>query len=149
MLHIRANHAEHLLFVPPLKTGEAQNNARLPRLLIVDDDPQVLRVARRLLRKTWRVETASNAADAALLLKERWFDAVLSDYDMPGNNGLWLLKTAQQYQPHIRRVLFSGSGPTDLSAHLQSGLVHCFVAKPPGRDELADSLRWNPVRIRN
>jgi DNA-binding NtrC family response regulator len=138
MLHIRANKAHVPRFVPPYS---ARGRARLPALLIVDDDAQVLRMSRRLLGGAWQIETAGNASEALDLIKERHFDVLLSDFDMPGRDGLWLLEQARRYQPRLRRVLYSGSGPRDLSDHLRSGLVHCFVAKPSCRDELMNALK--------
>jgi DNA-binding NtrC family response regulator len=111
-----------------------------PTLLLVDDDEQVLRVAKRLLGDTWDIATAKNAIEAAEILRTRTFDTILTDYDMPGQNGIWLLIEAMRTHPKARRVLFSGSVPRDLMEHLHSGVVHCFVSKPTSRSELIESL---------
>jgi DNA-binding NtrC family response regulator len=111
-----------------------------PTLLLVDDDEQVLRVAARLLGDTWDISTAKNADEAAEILKTRTFDTILTDYDMPGENGISLLIKAMRCHPHSRRVLFSGSTPQELSTYLHSGVIHCFIPKPAGRKELMASL---------
>lgn len=149
MLRIRTNKVTAPEFILPYRMEGIATEAAMPSLLIVDDDEQVLRVAVRLLRGAWRIETASNAFDAIRILREKRYDALLTDYEMPGENGLWLLEQARRYQPAIRRVLFSGNGPSDLSDHLHSGLVHCFVAKPPERQTLSDSLKRQGFCIRN
>jgi CheY-like chemotaxis protein len=111
-----------------------------PTLLLVDDDTQVLRVACRLLGDEWHIVTATNAKEAWDKLRETHFDTILTDYEMPGKNGIWLLNVAKHLQPTTRRVLFSGSQPMELRQHLGSGVVECFVSKPTTRDELKASL---------
>ena len=63
-----------------------------------------------------------------------------SDWDMPGKDGIWLLSEVKRLSPRTRRVLFSGSQPTELGDHLASGLVECFISKPSSRDEIVSSL---------
>lgn len=100
------------------------------RVLVVDDDPLVLRALSRVLRRRFDVETAE-ATDVALkLLEEGAFDAVLSDYEMPGGNGIQLLQEVRFRHPMIRRLLTSGCDVPDLGQHVQSGLVQRFFAKP-------------------
>ena len=111
-----------------------------PTLLLVDDDEQVLRVAKRLLGDVWDIATAKNAKEASDILKSRTFDTILTDYDMPGQNGIWLLLEAMRSHPNARRVLFSGSMPTNLMDYLDTGVVQCFISKPTSRSELIASL---------
>lgn len=140
MLRIRTNKENTREFALPIPTCKTQTSAYLPLLLIVDDDSQILRVSKRLLKSMFRIETASNAYEAAYLLKRKYYEAILTDFEMPGKSGLWLLEIARKYHPLIRRVLFSGSSPGNLPELIQSGLVHSFVAKPAGREELVASL---------
>ena len=111
-----------------------------PTLLIVDDDAQVLKVAYRLLCEDWHITTANNALEASEILRETHFDTVLVDYEMPGENGIWLLAEIKRTCPETRRVLFSGSQPTELGQHMGSGVVDCFVPKPTSRERLRESL---------
>ena len=141
MLRIRFNRESHATQGLPFPMGGAAAEKQLPTLLIVDDDEQVRRVSARLLGAMYRVETASDPLEAAYMLRCRRYDAILTDFDMPGRNGLWVLNAARTLNPDARRVLFSGSGPSDLSAHLDSKLVHSFVPKPAGRGELISALR--------
>jgi two-component system, NtrC family, response regulator HupR/HoxA len=111
-----------------------------PTLLIVDDDVQVLRVACRLLNDHWDIITAANAEEASAILRRTQFDTVLVDYEMPGENGIWLLSEIKRFHPHTRRVLFSGSQPMELRQNMGNGVVDCFVSKPTSREQLRDSL---------
>jgi two-component system response regulator HupR/HoxA len=111
-----------------------------PTLLIVDDDVQVLKVACRLLNDDWDIITATNAKEASEILRKTRFDTVLVDYEMPGENGIWLLSEIKRMHPETRRVLFSGSQPMELRQHLGDGVVDCFVPKPTSREQLRESL---------
>ena len=78
------------------------------RVLIVDDEPAVLRCLDRTLRSRGYDVTTVERADAALILmKKRHFDVILSDVDMPGMRGDQL---ANALPPSVasRVVLMSG-----------------------------------------
>jgi CheY-like chemotaxis protein len=94
----------------------------------------------RILESHWDIQTASCAAEAVEILKARTFDTILTDYEMPGEDGIWLLDQARRLNPSTRRVLFSGSTPEKLPANLEAGVVECFVPKPTSRAELASSI---------
>ena len=63
------------------------------RLLLVDDEENILSALRRSLRKEpYEIETATNAREAAEKFYEKPFDIVVSDFKIPGTNGLEFLK---------------------------------------------------------
>jgi len=102
------------------------------RILLVDDEPEILRVLQRGLcqHETVAVETGEAAIR---LLDQRRFDVVVSDNDMGAISGLVLLSHVQWAHPEVHRVLFSGTtrlGPDDLAALLRAGIVHRVVSKP-------------------
>jgi two-component system response regulator HupR/HoxA len=112
----------------------------LGRVLLVDDEPTVLRSLVRLLKETWTVDTADSAERALLLLANRAYDAVLTDYEMVGRDGIWLLKQVERRYPDVRRVLHSGSDPEDVISHVRSGLVQSYLQKPATATDLQRSL---------
>lgn len=124
------------------RTPYSVRKRRYPRktVLIVDDDELLLRAACRLLQNEWDIFTARSAAEALTVFKEKRVDVVLTDYEMPGKNGLWLLRQVRRSNPTTHRVLFSGIGPKTLMTHITSGLVGRFVTKPPCRDDLLSAL---------
>jgi CheY-like chemotaxis protein len=78
------------------------------RVLIIDDEPAVLRSLDRTLRSRGYEVTTVERADAALILmKKRHFDAILSDIDMPGMRGDALLEAVSPAIA-LRVVLMSG-----------------------------------------
>lgn len=106
-----------------------------PRVLLVDDEPLVGRALYRMLSKSADVTLAGSAADAVALLERRPFDAVVSDYQMPGRDGLSLLEEVAERWPHVRRVLHSGATPNvEWKAALELKHVHEVLPKPASYD---------------
>ena len=100
-------------------------------MLIVDDEPAVLRCLERTLRSRGYEVTTVERADAALILmKKRHYDAILSDIDMPGIRGDKLLEMLPPTTAS-RVVLMSGRC-------YDSGTK--ILAKPISLDALIDRL---------
>jgi DNA-binding NtrC family response regulator len=131
--------------INPYSIRKSRRSTARRSLLLVDNDEQVRRAVCRILQNQWDVQTAGSAAEAVEILKTKTFDTVLADYEMPGEDGIWLLGEAKRISPHTRRVLFSGSTPEKLPASIESGVVDCFVPKPTTRDHLNSSISPPPV----
>jgi len=74
--------------------------ARAQRLLLVDDNPVNLMVARLVLQKNWpdaQVETCNDAEQALALLEREAFDAVFMDMVMPGIDGPQATRRLRQH----------------------------------------------------
>jgi PAS domain S-box-containing protein len=81
-------------------------------LLLVDDEPALLEVARLFLERSGEIAvTSAESPDRAFaLLKETHFDVIVSDYEMPGMNGIDLLKTLRSAGNTIPFIIFTGKG---------------------------------------
>ena len=66
------------------------------RVLLVDDDPTMLRLMSKLLSIDMEVVTCTSPLQALRVLEQRPFDVVCSDYRMPGMNGVDMLRAAAQ-----------------------------------------------------
>ena len=88
-----------------MKIDEREN-----RLLLVDDDEMVLGSLASLLEleTEYRVHTGRGGDDALALAAEHDFDLVISDYLMPGMNGIELLARFKEAQPWAPRILLTG-----------------------------------------
>jgi DNA-binding NarL/FixJ family response regulator len=119
-------------------------SVRRPRVLLVDDDPIVLRALRRLLlsaRPGWEIDMAENGDAALLLLQSRAYDVVVTDLHMPVLDGIALLTRLKAEQPSLMRVIHS-SHIESLTPEQTQQLTHVALAKPAGPDELALALDW-------
>jgi DNA-binding NtrC family response regulator len=111
------------------------------RLLLIDDEPVLLRCYSRLLAQKYEVDTAGNAADALrLLLQNEPYDIVLSDLQMPIQDGLGLLRSVRALQPSSIRLLFTGGVDRRISAALGDGTVFTVIEKPCPAELLFDTL---------
>lgn len=110
------------------------------RILVVDDQPEVLAVAgRALTRAGYEVVTVAGGGEALRLLQhDDRFDLVLSDVVMPDDvDGISLLRQLRLDHPRMRAVLMSGWTPDgDACSALDAG----FVAKPFSRDNLVAAV---------
>jgi DNA-binding NtrC family response regulator len=112
------------------------------QLMVVDDDPHILRALERELGESYpaqgafglyRLEVnALEHAEAALqAARERRFDVVISDYAMPEMNGIEFLRRIKEAQPDAVRMLISGTADVEvLIAAVNTGGVSYFIGKP-------------------
>jgi DNA-binding NtrC family response regulator len=114
----------------------------LPRLLCVDDEPNVLRALSRSLHGRFEVVTAVGGhAGLETLSKEPAFDVVLSDMRMPGMDGIEFLTRVSQRWPATVRMLLSGLGDTEAAVRARrEGVLHRSLSKPCPVDELREVL---------
>ncbi|MBL0713597.1 MAG: SpoIIE family protein phosphatase [Desulfosarcina sp.] len=102
------------------------------RILLVDDDPMLLAGLKRQLRREFQVVTASGGPEALALVNANGpFSVVVSDFRMPGMNGIELLSRVKDLNPDTVRMMLTGS--TDLSTAVQAvneGNIFQFHLKP-------------------
>jgi EAL domain-containing protein (putative c-di-GMP-specific phosphodiesterase class I) len=111
------------------------------RILLVDDDQEVIRgVARALRRNAFTVVTAGNGSEAAERLKESSFDVVLSDISMPGMTGIDLLRVVRQSDLDVPMILMTGSPTLETATRaIQLGVLG-YVIKPVDVSELVATV---------
>lgn len=111
-------------------------NSHLPRgrVLVVDDEPSILRAVSRTLSRSHDVVTASDGDEALLLLRQEpgAFDAVMTDVQMPRLDGIALYRIVERELPHLAdRVVFMTGGvfAADVESFLRS-LKQRVLRKP-------------------
>ncbi len=120
-----------------------------PNVLIVEDetiDREGLRIL--LNRQGFAAEGAGTAEDALRLLPTRRWDLILTDFQMPGMDGLELLAEIKQRTPNTPVVMVSGHGSMDTVVRALRGGVNDFVPKPYAPDELLVIVRREIKRYR-
>jgi len=123
-----------------------------PRVLVVDDDPTLLRAYARLLTaEGYDVETQPDGDAAAAAVKARSFDVVLSDIDMPRLGGLGLLERVRQHDFDVPVILITGSPSMETAiAAIEYGALR-YLTKPVDmhrlRDVTADAVRMHRLAI--
>jgi signal transduction histidine kinase/CheY-like chemotaxis protein len=108
------------------------------RVLHVDDDPAFLDVAATLLeREDDRIEvvTATSADEGLERLDDIDVDCIVSDYDMPGPNGIDFLERIRASGDDRPFVLFTGKGSEEVASEAISAGVTDYLQKAPGNEQ--------------
>jgi response regulator RpfG family c-di-GMP phosphodiesterase len=111
------------------------------KILVVDDNPLVLRAVVRALQSSYALRVAGGVASAMTLVREEAPDLVISDSTMPGGDGVALLEALRHTHPAVRRVLMSADPPDYLPQLMVAGVVQHFISKPfkrPLQQELVE-----------
>jgi len=93
----------------PFTTPSSLASKRAAKILIIDDEPNVLSVLNSLLSSAHDCRTATSAIEAIEYLKEEPYDLVLSDIVMPGMSGLELLAEITRLSRETVVILISGN----------------------------------------
>jgi PAS domain S-box-containing protein len=117
------------------------------RVLLVDDELGLLKVAKQCLelQGPFHVDTANSVEEALNKLKEKEYDAVISDYQMPGKDGLEFLEMLRKNGNTIPFIMFTGKGREEVAVKAWSLGADHYVNKTGNPEtvycELAHCLR--------
>ncbi len=107
------------------------------RILLVDDEPDILDVCKRILAtEDYQVETAQSGHAALKQMKQQPFDLLVTDIKMPGMDGLELVQAVKQIAPHIPCVIMTGFSTMDTTLKALKLGVDEYVIKPFAPEEL-------------
>ncbi len=111
------------------------------RLLVVDDDPSLLRLLDMRLRSAgYRVETAESAQTALAAVEREAPELVVTDLKMDGMDGHGLLAMLQQRHPAMPVLLLTAHGTIPDAVHATQSGAFAFLTKPVDRDALLSEI---------
>ena len=88
------------------------------KILMVDDDENILAGYQRTLRKQFAIDTASSGAQGLAKLNEDGpYAVVVADMQMPNMNGVEFLKLAEAEMPDTVRVMLTGNADQQSKKH--------------------------------
>ena len=113
------------------------------KVLLVDDEPNVLDGLRRALHKEpYEVVCASSAIEGLSILRSEAIDLVVSDEDMPGMRGTEFLAKVREEFPDTVRFVLTGKATLEVAVEaINRGAVSRFFTKPCNYVELAIAIR--------
>ena len=113
-------------------------------LLVVDDESSLRTLlAAAFTRKGYHVTTAATGLEAIEIVADanRPLDAVLLDLNMPGTNGVQVLKVIRECRPELPVLVISGHITPEVRAEFQTMNQRDFIQKPYRLDEVGRRLR--------
>jgi CheY-like chemotaxis protein len=132
-------------FIAITDVSEAEEVPAIPsirrRALVVDDSSDMLLVAGAFLSDIGFNVVHADSAEAALLVLADGtpFDLLVTDYVMPGMNGIDLVVQAREQNPQLRALIISGYADCTALANLPDGTK--LLAKPFRRAKLHECIR--------
>ncbi len=113
------------------------------KILIVDDEENILSALKRLFRKeNYQILTAVSAEEALQIMDEQEVDLIISDLKMPVTNGVEFFTQAKEKKPDALRIMLTGYA--DLKSVIEAidkGEVYRFLLKPWDDDELKMTIK--------
>ena len=103
------------------------------RLLVIDDDPTLLKALPDTLRFRLQgciVDTTASPDEALTLVGKQSYDAIISDIRMPGMDGVALTVKIREVQPATPVILITGHGENDLRGQASAAGAFAFLNKP-------------------
>ncbi|MGB7788208.1 PAS domain S-box protein [Methanoregula sp.] len=113
-------------------------------ILYVDDDEILLSVNKIYLEKNgdFSVDLASSATIALERIPAGKYDAILSDYQMPGMDGIALLKEVRQRHGNLPFILFTGKGREEVVMEALNHGADFYVQKGPDLKGMIAELKY-------
>jgi len=128
-----------------LPTGRRENvstQKRKARILVVDDDPGLLRLLTiRLRAESYDVEAVESAAAALASCVRFRPDLVITDLRMDNMDGIGLLKELQSRWPGLRVIILTAHGTIPDAVHATQSGAFGFLTKPVDKQELLDHVQ--------
>jgi len=124
-------------------------------LLLVDDEPNILKALKRLLRRDgYTILLADSGTEALQILELEPVNVIVSDHRMPVMTGIEFLAKVKQTYPDITRIVLSGFSDLDtITEAINEGNIYKFLAKPWDdtqiRTTIQEAFEQNELKLEN
>lgn len=132
--------------------GENEGKRVKPKLLIVDDEPDMLDFLERVFRVDYQVTRATGGEEALQHLAAGEYEVLITDQKMPRMTGLELLERIRDAHPKLIKILLSGyTDVPEIQRAIERCGIHNYVVKPVDSDHLraAVSAARSGLKISN
>jgi DNA-binding response OmpR family regulator len=109
-------------------------------VLVVDDEPAILKTVARILARHVEVRTAHDSESALRMIRDAQPSVLICDVHLPGSSGLSLAKRVRDIAPVTAIVFLTGDSQLPRSETLARGVV-AYLLKPFHGGDLLDAVR--------
>jgi DNA-binding NtrC family response regulator len=110
-------------------------------ILIVDDEPTILDSGKLILEdEGFEVITASDGREAMNIIKKKTIEVVLTDFKMPGLNGLELIKWIKEFKPELPVFMITSYVNRSIKGVVTQAGACVFMLKPIDYTELIEKI---------
>ena len=113
----------------------------MERILIVDDDADMIKITERWLVKAgYDVATSTSGREAVDIIKGKGYDLVLLDYAMPDMDGKATLMAIREFNSDIKVLFRTGKDDLDIEEVVSSYQANGFLSKAEGKPKLLAAI---------
>jgi DNA-binding NtrC family response regulator len=125
----------------PMPEIESTTHCTKQRILVVDDEPNVLVIVGAFLTKAGFAVGKSSDSDEAMRMVagDPHIDVLVTDFAMPGMSGAELISEAKRLQPDLKAVIMTGYPDASALEELPPGTP--ILVKPFRRVDLIDEIQ--------
>jgi len=108
------------------------------KLLIVDDEPDMLKLLGMIIRDKTQYETitTNNPVEALDLVKRGGYDLVITDLKMPGLDGVEMLEAVKNYDANIPVIIMTAYGTVETAEEALRKGAFDFITKPFRKEQI-------------
>ena len=99
-------------------------------ILIVDDEPGQRQLLRAALERDYQVVAAADGTEATQLMESRAFDLVITDQQMPGMDGIELIRWTREHAPETPVIVLTAYGTVQTAVEAIKLGAHDYLNKP-------------------
>ncbi len=113
------------------------------KVLIVDDEQNVLNAMKRKLGEKYKISLADNGEKGLELLKKNGpFAVIISDYMMPGMDGVDFLSRVEEVEPAVKKIMLTGYPDMQMAINsINKGRIFSFLTKPCTTEMIEDAVQ--------
>ena len=109
----------------------------MPNILIVEDEPKMLRLLElNLAEEGYKISLAADAEAGLKILRQDPIDLVLTDLKLPGMSGLGLLQEVKQLNAHLPVIVMTAYGTVETAVEAMKAGASDYVLKPFSLEEI-------------
>jgi DNA-binding NtrC family response regulator len=121
---------------------EDMNTEYKIKLLMVDDEVKFLQsISSRLELQNFEVTSASNGEEAVACAEEGFFDVAVVDFQMPGMDGVQVLKTLKDRHKYLEIIILTGHATIDSAVECTKLGAFKYLEKPYAFEKLVETIK--------